>query len=117
MKGAGVTTPSLGIPVNFAEICKMSVICEVSSSEAGFMPEVSYGSHFFQNLVETGIIYVAIIHGNKEVLFNPEQDLKRKNLLESILPQSKSFQEVIHISKTEGREIFSDIASQTVLCG
>jgi hypothetical protein len=51
----GTTTPSLGVPVRFAELCNMSVICEVSSAEAEFMPEVSYGSHFFQDLVETGI--------------------------------------------------------------
>ncbi len=111
----GTTTPSLGVPLNFAELCNMSVICEVSSSDAGFVPELSYGSHFFQDLVETGIFYVAIIDGQKDVVFNPKQVMSRENILESIIPGTP-FAPVIHISKTEGMEIFSDIVSQVVLC-
>lgn len=112
----GTTTPSLGVPVHFTEICNMSVICEYSSVEAGFMPELSYGSHFFQDLVETGIFYVAVIDGQKDVIFNPERVLAMQNMLESILPQSKMYGDVIHVSKTDGMEIFSDIAMQMVLC-
>jgi hypothetical protein len=112
----GTTTPSLGVPVHFAELCNMTVICELSSIEAGFMPELSYGSHFFQDLVETGIFYVAIMEGQKEVIFNLDHLQRKENILETILPQSKVFSDVIHISKAEGMEIFSDIISQTVLC-
>jgi pyruvate,water dikinase len=112
----GTTTPSLGVPVHFAELCNMSVICEVSSAESEFMPELSYGSHFFQDLVETGIFYVAIIEGQKDVIFNPEKVLARENLLASLLPQSKPYSDVIHISETDGMEIFSDIVTQTLLC-
>jgi hypothetical protein len=42
----GSTTPSLGIPVHYTELCNMTIICEYSSIKAGFMPELSYGSHF-----------------------------------------------------------------------
>lgn len=112
----GTTTPSLGVPVRFAELRHMSVICELSSAKAGFMPELSYGSHFFQDLVESGIFYVAIIEGKKGVLFNPELVLKKKNIVTSLLPSSQPFSQVIHVSKTVGMEIFSDILSQKVIC-
>lgn len=112
----GTTTPSLGVPVHFAELCNMSVICEVSSAELGFMPELSYGSHFFQDLVETGIFYAAIIEGNKGVVFNPEKILAAENLLTSVLPQGKQHSDVIHIAKTDGMEIYSDIVTQTLIC-
>jgi hypothetical protein len=112
----GTTTPSLGVPVRFAELSNMSVICEVSSTEAGFMPELSYGSHFFQDLVESGIFYVAIIDGQKDVIFHPEQVLTRENTLKAFSPQSNEFSNVIHISETKGMEVFSDIVTQTVLC-
>ena len=49
----GTTTPSLGVPVHYTELSHMTAICEVASMEGGFMPELSYGSHFFQDLVET----------------------------------------------------------------
>lgn len=111
----GTTTPSLGVPVHFTELCNMAVICEVSSQE-GFMPELSYGSHFFQDLVETGIFYAAIFEGKKEVLFYPDYVLNRENILASILPKSARYSSVLHIAQTNGMEIFSDIVSQRLLC-
>jgi len=68
----GTSTPSLGVPVHFSELAHMTVLCEVASKETGLMPELSYGSHFFQDIVETGIFYVAIFYGEKDVVFNPE---------------------------------------------
>jgi pyruvate,water dikinase len=112
----GTTTPSLGVPVNFSEICNMSVICEVSSTDAGFMPELSYGSHFFQDLVEAGIFYVAIIEGQRDTAFNPERLLQCENLLESIITDRKAFSNVIHVAETTGMEFFSDIGMQMALC-
>jgi pyruvate,water dikinase len=103
----GSTTPSLGVPVHFTEIANASVICEVSSQKSGFMPELSYGSHFFQDLVESEIFYAAIFDGQKDVIFNPEYILNKKNLRES---------KIIHLASTSGMEIFSDIKTQQLLC-
>ncbi len=66
----GSTTPSLGIPVHFTEIANISVLCEVSSQKSGFMPELSYGSYFFQDLVESEIFYAGIFEGQQDVIFN-----------------------------------------------
>ncbi|HPZ42871.1 MAG TPA: PEP/pyruvate-binding domain-containing protein [Bacillota bacterium] len=112
----GTTTPSLGVPVHFNELCNMSVICEVASPEAGLVPELSYGTHFFQDLVETGIFYAAIFVGDKDVVFNPKWVLKRENILTSLSPKSAALSGVIHVAKTEGLVIFSDITTQTLLC-
>ncbi|HEX2947658.1 MAG TPA: PEP/pyruvate-binding domain-containing protein [Clostridia bacterium] len=111
----GTTTPSLGVPVHFTELCNMPVICEVSSQE-GFTPELSYGSHFFQDLVETGIFYAAIFEGRENVVYHPDRILDTENILTSILPDSTRYSEVIHIAKTDGMEILSDIVSQRLLC-
>ena len=56
----GTTTPSLGVPVSFAEISHYIAMCEVAYRSHGLRPELSYGSHFFQDLVESGIFYAAI---------------------------------------------------------
>lgn len=112
----GTTTPSLGVPVHFTELCNMQVICEVASGESGFMPELSHGSHFFQDLVEADIFYVAIFDGQKEVEFNPDRILNKENILEQILPEASQLTDVIHIAKTDGMEIFSDIITQVLLC-
>jgi len=113
----GTTTPSLGVAVHFTELCNMSVICEVASCETGFMPELSYGTHFFQNLVEAGIFYAAIFDGQDKVEFHPELILERENMLSTLLPQSKKFVDVIHVAKTDGGLVlYSDIVTQKLIC-
>ncbi len=112
----GTTTPSLGVPVHFTELSHMAVICEIASREAGMMPELSYGSHFFQDLVETGIFYVALFDGRADVVYHPERILERDNELPSLLPDSEPFADVIHVVRTPVMEVFSDIVSQQLLC-
>lgn len=112
----GSTMPSLGVPVHFTELCNMKVLCEYSSKKEGFMPELSYGSHFFQDIVESEIFYVAIFDGYQGVIFNPEHILQKGNLLTSFLPDSDQFKDVIHIANTSGMQIYSDIVTQRLLC-
>jgi hypothetical protein len=112
----GTTTPMLGVPVRFAELSNMAIIGEMASKEAGFMPELSYGSHFFQDIVESGIFYVAIFDGQKDVVFNSSRILDQSNLVEEISPGSTQFADVIHVIAASGIEVYSDIITQTVLC-
>ncbi len=112
----GSTTPSLGVPVHFAELCNMKVLCEYSSKKNGFMLELSYGSHFFQDIVETEIFYVAIFDGYQDVIFNPDCILKKENLLGHFVSTSEVYEDVLHIANTSGMEIYSDIVTQRLLC-
>jgi len=112
----GSTTPSLGVPVHFSELCNMKVLCEYASKKEGFMPELSYGSHFFQDIVESEIFYVAIFDGYQDVIFNPDRILKSENLLTAFAPESGRFKDVIHIAATDGMELYSDIVTQRLLC-
>ena len=66
----GTTTPSLGVPVSFAEISKYTCMCEVAYSSHGMRPELSYGSHFFQDLVESQVFYAALYRGEEGCLFH-----------------------------------------------
>ncbi len=55
----GTQSPALGIPVSFAEISRASVICEVVAMHERLIPDVSLGTHFFNDLVEHDTLYVA----------------------------------------------------------
>lgn len=112
----GTTTPSLGVPVHFNELCNMTAICEVSYRQAGLMPELSFGSHFFQDIVESDIFYAAIFDGNPDVSLYPERILYRENLLSDFLPVEREWEHVIHLARTEGLILCSDIISQNLLC-
>lgn len=112
----GTTTASLGVPVHFSELCNMKVICEISSKQAGLMPELSFGSHFFQDIVESDIFYAAIFEGDADVIFRPERILDRENLLDEVLPGEKAWSHVVHLAHTTGLTLYSDITSQNLMC-
>ena len=65
----GTTTPSLGIPVGFSEINNVSVLVEIEYETGSLTPELSFGTHFFQDLVETSIFYAAIFPRRKHAVF------------------------------------------------
>ncbi|MDR0197630.1 MAG: PEP/pyruvate-binding domain-containing protein [Oscillospiraceae bacterium] len=116
----GTTTPSLGVPVHFSELCNMSAMCEISYRKGGLMPELSFGSHFFQDIVESGIFYAAVLEGEEGVEFRPEYILNKKNLLTETLSDKKEWERVIHLARFGASEgaltLYSDITSQKVLC-
>jgi hypothetical protein len=111
----GTTTPSLGVPVNFSELCNMTALCEVSYRQADLIPELSFGSHFFQDIVESGLFYAAIFQGDADVTFNPAFILERENVFETILPAEKEWGKVIHIAKTDKLTLYSDITLQRLV--
>ncbi|MGN9234707.1 PEP/pyruvate-binding domain-containing protein [Atopobiaceae bacterium HCP3S3_D6] len=57
----GTSSPDLGIPVTFAEISAFRAVVEYADAAHGFSPELSYGSHMFQDLVEEDILYCAAL--------------------------------------------------------
>jgi hypothetical protein len=117
----GTTTPSLGVPVHFSELCNITAMCEVSYHQGNLIPELSFGSHFFQDIVEADIFYAAIFDGEDDVIFNPGIILEKLNLFDTTLnfeesSQDKKFNQVIHVSQINGLTLYSDIASQELLC-
>lgn len=67
----GTSTPSLGVPLRFSELNRMRVLVEVSSAAAGMNPDLSFGTHFFHDLVETGIFYIAVCPERRMGRWNP----------------------------------------------
>ncbi|PIP67517.1 MAG: phosphoenolpyruvate synthase [Candidatus Omnitrophica bacterium CG_4_9_14_0_2_um_filter_42_8] len=114
----GSTTPSLGVPVKFAEINNIAVLSEIAFSAGNLMPELSFGTHFFQDLVETKIFYVALFPERKEVLFNTGWLGKLRNLFTELRPESSKYQDIISVYdvRDKGLRIMSDVVSQKVIC-
>ncbi|MCX5666905.1 MAG: phosphoenolpyruvate synthase, partial [Candidatus Omnitrophica bacterium] len=114
----GTTTPSLGVTVKFAEINNITVLAEVAFPAGNLMPELSFGTHFFQDLVETDIFYVALFPEKKEVIFNREWFVKSKDLFTKLMPQYAKYKGIISVYDVENRnlKIMSDIVSQRVTC-
>jgi hypothetical protein len=56
----GSSDPMQGVPVTYADIFNSRALVEVASKENGFNSEPSYGTHFFQDLVESQIYPLAL---------------------------------------------------------
>jgi len=114
----GTTTPSLGVPVKFAEINNIAVLTEISSSALNLMPELSFGTHFFQDLVETKIFYIALFPEKEEITFNYGWLKSQKNIFAKILPQSARYKDVISVYDVGDKhlKLMSDVVSQKVIC-
>jgi hypothetical protein len=114
----GTTTPSLGIPVKFSEINNIAVLVEVGFAEGNLMPELSFGTHFFQDLVETNIFYAALFPERDEVSFQKGWFNKSKNLFAQSMPEFARYEDVIGVYDVSDRDlkIMSDVVSQKVIC-
>ncbi|MDH4239586.1 MAG: PEP/pyruvate-binding domain-containing protein, partial [Phycisphaerae bacterium] len=114
----GTTTPSLGVPVRFAEINKITTLVEIAYEGGNLMPELSFGTHFFQDLVESDIFYVALFPQKESVVFNQDKLLEMPNLLTSFLPEEHKYEDVVKVYEVDSDQlkIMCDIISQKVIC-
>jgi len=114
----GTTTPSLGVPVNFAEINKIKVLAEIAYEGGNLMPELSFGTHFFQDLVESDIFYIALFPQKENVVFNKDKLSEMPNLLPDIFPEERKYQDVVKVYEVDSGQlqIMCDIVSQKVIC-
>ena len=113
----GTSSPELGVPVTFSHISGFRCICEVSDSRAGYMPELSYGSHMFQDLVEADIIYNAIWNDNRTLAYHPQLLKNCRNLFPNICPDMKDLFPMIKVYETPGLYYWNDALSAKTLCG
>ena len=109
----GTTSPELGVPTTFADISAFEIICEMEESRAGYNPELSYGSHIFQDLVEAEILYTAVFNNQKTVHFHPEKLLSSPDAVNEF-GESKALSDIVHVFDVSGRncKVYNDIANE-----
>jgi hypothetical protein len=59
----GSSNPELGVPVHYNELTNCKCIVEIGIPKAGYMPELSYGTHFFSDLEVDNILYMPVYDG------------------------------------------------------
>ena len=93
----GSSNIELGVNVGYADIDNAAVLVELAREEAGHVPEVSYGTHFFQDLVEQQIIYLPVYPDDAKAAFNESFFEKSPNALRTLLPQAARFEDVLKV--------------------
>lgn len=95
----------LGVPVRYADINRCRLLIEVARKKDGFAPEVSFGTHFFQDLVEADIHYLPLYPDVGGNCFNEAFLRNTRNVLAEIVPADADFAgdiRVIHLPKAAG---------------
>ena len=84
----------LGVKVTYADINNTAVLIEIAKMKGNYLPELSFGTHFFQDLVEAAIRYLPLYPDDNATQFNEDFLLNADNILERFLP------EFAHLSRT-----------------
>ncbi len=118
----GTTTPSLGVPVSFAEINTVSVLCEIVAMREDLVPDVSLGTHFFNELVELDILYLALFPGHEGNFLNEAFLAGCPNKLAQLIPDAARRSDVVRVIDAADLapaaviKLTASALSQRVLC-
>lgn len=76
----------LGVNVSYSDIHNTAMLIEIAQKQKDYVPELSFGTHFFQDLVEASIRYLPLYPGDWGTLFNEDFFLNARNWLPDLLP-------------------------------
>jgi pyruvate,water dikinase len=119
----GTSDPFLGIPVAFADINRAAVLCEIVAMHEHLTPDVSLGTHFLNELVETDMLYLALFPQRGNNYVNTAWLESAPNRLLEVVPKADRWVDAIRLIEvaTASGEIGSvfldaDPFEQKVVC-
>lgn len=87
----------LGVPIAYSDINNTAMLIEISQKESKYQPELSFGTHFFQDLVEENIKYLPLYPEDKDIIFHYSFFRSCKNSLQEMLPTFSILSDVIKV--------------------
>ena len=93
----GSSNIMLGVNTTYSDINNTSVLVEMAREEAGHVPDVSYGTHFFLDLVESQIIYLPLYPDDSRCRFNFDFFENSPNTMSLFLPHAGPFEQLIKV--------------------
>jgi pyruvate, water dikinase len=87
----------LGVNVTYSDINNTAMLVEVARKKGNYIPDLSFGTHFFQDLVEASIRYLPLYPDDDGVVFNETFLTHAQNTFAELLPEFKHLQHVIKV--------------------
>lgn len=114
----GTSSPELGVPVVYADISEFGIICEVAYGKAGYHPDLSYGSHMFQDLVEADVYYGALNENSKTRIYRPEMLEQFPDIFREIWPGEDEMSRIVKIYDVskQGGQLMLDMKAGRAVC-
>lgn len=99
----------LGVNVTYSEINNASMLIEIAKKKGNYTPDVSFGTHFFQDLVEAGIRYLPLYPDEEGALYNENFLRSANNILTELLPEYEDYKSVVRVvdieQSTQGKHL------------
>jgi len=92
----------LGVSVSYSEINNTSILIEIARKQGDYVPDLSFGTHFFQDLVEANIRYLPLYPDDSNITFNETFFSNSKNIFPDILPDYAHLKDVIKVIDISG---------------
>jgi len=119
----GTSCPSLGIPVVFADINRIAVVCEIVAMHENLVPDVSLGTHFLNELIEMDMLYLALFPKKGDNYLADDFFEVNPNRLVDHIPEAEQWTDVIKVihaddvaGAEEGISLAADAFKQKVVC-
>ncbi len=87
----------LGVRVTYSEINNSAMLIEVARKKGNYVPDVSFGTHFFQDLVESGIRYLPLYPDDPGAMFNERFLLEAPNKLAEHCPECSGVADALRV--------------------
>ncbi len=91
----------LGVQVTYSDIFNTAMIMELAYNKDGYTPELSFGTHFFQDMVESNIKYLPLYPDNEGTVFRGDLFKKLPNHLKDFYPEDPAMDKVIRVVKSD----------------
>jgi hypothetical protein len=99
----------LGVSITYSDINNTSMLIEIARKQKDYVPDLSFGTHFFQDLVEANIRYLPLYPDDEGIIFNEEFLTTSKNMLPDILSEFEYLSDVIKVidipAATDGKNL------------
>ncbi|MCD6115862.1 nucleotidyltransferase domain-containing protein [bacterium] len=87
----------LGVNVTYSDINNTAALIEIAKNTGNFTPDLSFGTHFFQDLVESSIRYLPLYPDEKDVVFNKRFFNMSPNILSELAHEFSGLSEIIRV--------------------
>jgi hypothetical protein len=87
----------LGVSVTYSAISNTAMLIEIARKRGNYVPDLSFGTHFFQDLVESEIRYLPLYPDDEGILFNESFFQNAANLLPEIIPEYSHLVKVLKV--------------------
>lgn len=87
----------LGVNVTYSDINNTAALIEIARKKGNYIPDLSFGTHFFQDLTEAQIRYIPLYPDEDTNVFNEDYLLNSHNSLANLAPDFSDMSDVIKV--------------------